>query len=248
MIDFPTWGSGKGTENPQGIWFWRPVGFENRTSSGLGKQTLGGHKQNLVHTRSQEKETDPDLPVGVQESWVEEWVNSGLLHSQGTEYNSACTSPSEGGRHYLHYPYHSLASGQTTGGEHSPTQQRKIGLKIYWAWLHPSEQDPVSPTVSLSHQEASISLLSLSIRVKITIIENQPNWSHGSQPCLTQWNYEPCHIGPPKMDGSWWRVLTKPGPLETGMANHFNILALRTPWTVWKGKKIGHWKMNSPGQ
>ena len=30
------------------------------------------------------------------------------------------------------------------------------------------------------------------------------------------------------------------------MANHFSILALRTPWTVWKGKKIGHWKMNFP--
>ena len=25
-------------------------------------------------------------------------------------------------------------------------------------------------------------------------------------------------------------------PLEKGMANHFSILALRTPWTVWKGK------------
>ena len=50
------------------------------------------------------------------------------------------------------------------------------------------------------------------------------------------------------MDGSWWRVLTKCGPLEKGMANHFSILALRTPWTVWKGEKIGHWKMNSPGQ
>ena len=37
------------------------------------------------------------------------------------------------------------------------------------------------------------------------------------------------------MDGSWWRVLTKCGPLEKGMANHFSILALRTPWTVWKG-------------
>ena len=37
-------------------------------------------------------------------------------------------------------------------------------------------------------------------------------------------------------------------PPEKGMANHFSILALRTPWTVWKGKKIGHWKMNSPGQ
>ena len=36
-------------------------------------------------------------------------------------------------------------------------------------------------------------------------------------------------------------------PLEKGMANHFSILALRSPWTVWKGKKIGHWKMNSPG-
>ena len=29
---------------------------------------------------------------------------------------------------------------------------------------------------------------------------------------------------------------------------HFSILALRTPWKVWKDKKIWHWKMNSPGQ
>ena len=42
--------------------------------------------------------------------------------------------------------------------EHSPAHQQKIGLKIYWAWLHPSEQDPDSPTVSLSHQEAFPSL------------------------------------------------------------------------------------------
>ena len=27
-----------------------------------------------------------------------------------------------------------------------------------------------------------------------------------------------------------------------------SILALRTPWTVWKGKMIGYWKRNSPGQ
>ena len=62
-------------------------------------------------------------------------------------------------------------------------------------------------------------------------------WSHGPQPCLTQWNYEPCHIPPPKADRSWWRGLTKCGPLEKGMANHFSILALRTPWTAWKGKR-----------
>ena len=40
---------------------------------------------------------------------------------------------------------------------------------------------------------------------------------------------KPCHVGPPKTDGSRWRGLTERGPLEKGMANHFSILALRTP-------------------
>ena len=83
--------------------------------------------------------------------------------------------------------------------------------------------------------------------MKTTITENWSNWSHGTQPSLTQWNYEPCHVGPAK-DSSWWRVLIKHGPLEKEIANHFSILAFRTPWTVWKDKKIGHWKMKSPGQ
>ena len=39
------------------------------------------------------------------------------------------------------------------------------------------------------------------------------------------------------MDRSWWKILTKRGLLEKGMANHSRILALRTPWTVWKSKK-----------
>ena len=34
--------------------------------------------------------------------------------------------------------------------------------------------------------------------------------------------------------------------MEKGKANHFSILALRTPEIVWQGKKIGHRKMNSP--
>ena len=56
-----------------------------RTYTGLGKQTLGGHKQSVVHSRTQEKgavtpqETDPDLPVSVKESLVEAWVRGGLL-------------------------------------------------------------------------------------------------------------------------------------------------------------------------
>ena len=51
--------------------------------------TFGGHKQNLVCTRTQEKgavtpqETDPDSPESVQESPVEVWVTVGLLKGQG---------------------------------------------------------------------------------------------------------------------------------------------------------------------
>ena len=47
----------------------------------------------------------------------------------GTERSSAWTAL-EGGRHHLHHLHHSLASGQTTGREHSPAHQQKIGLKI----------------------------------------------------------------------------------------------------------------------
>ena len=73
-------------------------------------------------------------------------------------------------------------------------------------------------------------------RMKIRVTDYEPNWSHGPQPRLTQWNYEPRRVGPPKVDRSRRRVLTKRGPLEKGMANHFSTVALRTPWTVWKGK------------
>ena len=60
------------------------------------------------------------------------------------------------------------------GREHSSAHQQIFGLKIYWAWPHPSEQDPVSPTVSISYQEASISLLYLSFR-------GQTEWKPQSQ-------------------------------------------------------------------
>ena len=72
-------------------------------------------------------------------------------------------------------------------------------------------------------------------------------FKHGSQPCLTQRNYKPCHVGPPKTNRSPWRVLTKYDSLEKGMASHFSILALTTPQTVWKGKKDMTLKDDSPG-
>ena len=53
--------------------------------------------------------------------------------------------------------------------------------------------------------------------------------------------------GPPKTDGSRWGVLRKHGPRERGRANHFSILAWRTPWTVLtisecKIKDVHTWK------
>ena len=110
------------------------MGFDYRTSAGLGKQTLGGHKQNLVLTRSQKKgvvtpqETEPDLPVSVQESPVEAGSTVACCLVRGTKYNNAGVGPLEGGDLY---PHHSWASGQTTGKEHRPAHQQKLGLKIY---------------------------------------------------------------------------------------------------------------------
>ena len=131
------------------------------------ENSLGGHKR-CVHQVPGERSSDPtrDWPrlacecLGVSGRGV----GGGLLQGRGAECNSACMGPFAGGRHYLHYLHHSLVSGQTRRREHSPTHQQKIRLKIYWAWPCPSEQDPVSPSVSLSHQEASISLLSFTIR------------------------------------------------------------------------------------
>ena len=85
------------------------MGFDYSTYTGPGKQTLGGHKQSLVHISSQEKgtvssqETEPDLPVSVQESLAEVWVSGGLLQGRDTECSSACMGPFEGG-HYLLSP------------------------------------------------------------------------------------------------------------------------------------------------
>ena len=67
----------------------------------------------------------------------------------------------------------------------------------------------------------------------------------GEGACITQWSHQPCCAGPPKTDSRseelWWNVVRC-----RRMANHSSVLAWRTPRTVWKGKKIWHWKTNAP--
>ena len=130
----------------------------------------------------------------------------------------------------------------------SSTHQQKFGLKIYWAWPCPSGQDLVSPSVSLSHQEASISLYPSPSEGRqnenqnLRKLTNLITWTTALSNSMKLWAM-PCRA---TQDG-WVTVESsdKCGPLEKGMANNFSILALRTPWTVWKSKKIGHWKLNS---
>ena len=60
------------------------------------------------------------------------------------------------------------------GVAQSWTRLKRLSSSSSRAWPHPSEQDQVSPSVSLSHQEASISLLYFSIIV-------QTDWKLQSQ-------------------------------------------------------------------
>lgn len=82
LQQIPIQGSCKGLITPREFDF-ESVGFDYGISTGLEK-SLGGHKQNLVPTRNQEKETEipqetePDLAVVCQESLAAAWVNSGL--------------------------------------------------------------------------------------------------------------------------------------------------------------------------
>ena len=76
------------------------------------------------------QETDPDLPMSVQESLVGAWVGGDLLRGRGTECSSASWDLWKEVA-IVFIASTSLVSGQTTGREHSPTHQQKIGLKIY---------------------------------------------------------------------------------------------------------------------
>ena len=71
-----------------------------------------------MHIRTQKKEavtpqvTEPDLPVSVWESLAEAWLMVVYGRVRGTECSSACMGSFEGGHHYLHYLYHTLAPGK----------------------------------------------------------------------------------------------------------------------------------------
>ena len=170
----------KGLRNPREFDFWGQGDLITEFPQDLGNRLLEGTNKTLCTPGPRRKEQWTckrlsQICLRVSRSLG---LRCGLTlacrSARGTECNSAGTSPFEGGHHYFHYTHHSLPLGETIAREHSPIHKQKIRLKIYWAWPHPSEQDPDSPTASLSHQETSTSLLSLSIR-------GQTEWKQQSQ-------------------------------------------------------------------
>ena len=227
--------------------------FCAKTYTGLGKETLGGHthtqKKILYTPGTRRKEQWPYKRLTQTRLWVSRvsgvgvgW--HGLLQGQGHWVLQYLHRTFWRRSHYLHYLHQSLVSGQTTGREHRPTHQMKIWFNIFWAQPHPSEQDPVSPRVSLSQQEASIRLLSYTS-------EDRQNENHNHKKLVKLITWTTALSNSMKLwatqDG--WVIVESSGkmwPTQVVMANHFNILALSIPWGIWKGKVIWHWKMNSP--
>ena len=64
------------------------------------------------------QETDPDLPVSVQESLAEAWSAVACCRVGDNEYSSANMGHFEGGPHYLHYLHH-----------------LKVKVKVAHSWL-----------------------------------------------------------------------------------------------------------------
>ena len=90
--------------------------------------------------------------------------------------------PFEGGHHYLHYLHHSLASRSNNREGTQPHPSTENWIKDLLSTALPSEQDPVSSRVSLSHQESSISLLSLESESR----QNE-NYNHRKLTKLITW-------------------------------------------------------------
>ena len=153
-----------------------------RTSTELGKQTLGGDNKTFMHQDPGDRSSDPTRDwarlawkcPGVSRGDVNwQWPATGSV-SLTTTVLGAMGADLSPFAEIHHYPYHSLTSGQITGKELSPTHQQKIGSKSYWAWPCSPKQDPIFTIANSSNEEASASFSSSSIR-------GQTEWKPESQ-------------------------------------------------------------------
>ena len=159
----------------------------------------------------------------------------------------------EGGRHYPYHTAYSLPWRLKTLGQgclrsnyrHSPSHQQKIGLKINWARYSPPKQGPVFPEASPSYQEACTNSYPHPSEGR----QNE-NHNHRKLTKMITWItalYNSMELWAMlcRATQDEWVMVSSNKTWSTGEGNgkplqHF---ALRAPWTVWKGKKIWHWKI-----
>ena len=150
---FPAWGSNKGTKNYQGIWLWRPVGFDCRISTGLGETEtphLEGGKNKTKHQDPRERNCDPtgdwirltSVGKALVESWVKAWVPIHVNRSTGSNRPGRCPSACVLLEVTISTIIESIDSRfgalqekkkEPTGNGHSLTHQQTVRLKLYWA-------------------------------------------------------------------------------------------------------------------
>ena len=172
-VRLPSLGSGNGRRNPQRIRLWRPVGFDCRTSTGLGETETplleGTHevvrvagprgKEQWPHSRL--NQTYLLMLEGLLKRWGVAVAHRGNKDtgSRSSEKSSLTWALLESAISPTKEPVGSSAGSpqakQLTGREASPTHQQTSRLKFYWAL--PTRATPSS--TSPSHQEACISLL-----------------------------------------------------------------------------------------
>ena len=141
--DFPTWGSGQRDWEPPGNLTLEASGIwlQNFHSSGETDSWRAQTKPR-VHQEPGERNSVPirdwarlacECPGVSGRSMGQQWpaVESGALNTI-VHAQILLKEVAIGGCHcHLHYPYHNLASGQTTGRELSPTHQHKMGNSSY---------------------------------------------------------------------------------------------------------------------
>ena len=135
-----------------------------RIYTGLGNRLLEGTNKILCTPGPRRKEQWPHKRLTQTCPWVSrslQWRRGSVVACCRVGGTECSMRHFNGGRHYLYYFHHSLASGQITGREYSPAHWQKI--KDLLSMAPPIRTRPSFP-LSLSHQEASINLLFFSIR------------------------------------------------------------------------------------
>ena len=163
---FSTWEFDKGAGNPQGIWPWRPPGFDYSTSTGLEEREtplLEGTNTISHAPRPKGKEQWPQRRL-IQNyllllggSPVEAWDSKGSWQGRGHWQQQSWKVPLDVSPIGLAInlttepidPSPGMPQAKTlTRREYKPTHLQTIELKIYWPRPCPPKQDPGFPTLS----------------------------------------------------------------------------------------------------